>query len=93
MPYTVKMRSVYLLQYAVGHTVEGVRHLSYQNVTGPIMANSHPGSYCGQDAYNGMLVTENVVYRKRTIGTIENERECRNAELYARSTSDSAKWG
>ena len=23
------------------------------------MANSHPGSYCGQDAYNNMLVTEN----------------------------------
>ena len=22
------------------------------------MANSHPGSYCGQDAYNDMLVTE-----------------------------------
>lgn len=23
------------------------------------MANSHPGSYCGQDAYSDMLVTEN----------------------------------
>ena len=23
------------------------------------MANSHPGSYCGQDAYNDILVTEN----------------------------------
>ena len=22
------------------------------------MANSHPGSYCGQDAYNDMLITE-----------------------------------
>ena len=22
------------------------------------MANSHPGSYCGQDAYNDMFVTE-----------------------------------
>jgi len=22
------------------------------------MANSHPGSYCGQDAYSDMLVTE-----------------------------------
>lgn len=32
--------------------------MSYQKVTGPIMANSHPGSYCGQDAYNDMLVTE-----------------------------------
>lgn len=34
--------------------------LSYQKVTGPLMANSHPGSYCGQDAYNGMLVTEKM---------------------------------
>lgn len=29
---------------------------TYQNVTGPLMANSHPGSYCGQDAYQDMLV-------------------------------------
>ena len=32
--------------------------MSYQKVTGPLMANSHPGSYCGQDAYSDMLVTE-----------------------------------
>lgn len=32
--------------------------MTYQKVTGPLMANSHPGSYCGQDAYNDMLVTE-----------------------------------
>lgn len=29
---------------------------TYQEVTGPIMANSHPGSYTGQDAYNDMLI-------------------------------------
>ena len=29
---------------------------TYQKVTGPLMANSHPGSYCGQDAYTDMLV-------------------------------------
>lgn len=29
---------------------------TYQNVTGPLMANSHPGSYTGQDAYNDMLI-------------------------------------
>ena len=29
---------------------------TYQDVTGPLMANSHPGSYTGQDAYNDMLV-------------------------------------
>ena len=30
---------------------------SYQKVTGPLMANSHPGSYCGQDAYSDMLIS------------------------------------
>jgi DNA (cytosine-5)-methyltransferase 1 len=28
----------------------------YQNATGPLMANSHPGSYTGQDAYKDMFV-------------------------------------
>lgn len=32
--------------------------MSYQKVTGSLMANSHPGSYCGQDAYNDVLITE-----------------------------------
>ena len=31
--------------------------VTYQKVTGPLMANSHPGSYCGQDAYSDMLIT------------------------------------
>jgi len=31
---------------------------SYQDITGPLMANSHPGSYSGQDAYSDMLVTQ-----------------------------------
>ena len=31
---------------------------TYQKTTGPLMANSHPGSYSGQDAYTDMLVTE-----------------------------------
>ena len=29
---------------------------TYQDVTGPLMANSHPGSYTGQDAFSDMLV-------------------------------------
>lgn len=29
---------------------------TYQKATGPLMANSHPGSYTGQDAYTDMLV-------------------------------------
>lgn len=32
--------------------------MTYQKVSGPLMANSHPGSYCGQDAYSDMFVTE-----------------------------------
>lgn len=31
--------------------------LTYQKITGPLMANSHPGSYTGQDAHSDMLVT------------------------------------
>ena len=29
---------------------------TYQKTTGPLMANSHPGSYTGQDAFSDMLV-------------------------------------
>ena len=29
---------------------------TYQKVTGPLMANTHPGSYTGQDAFSDMLV-------------------------------------
>ena len=31
----------------------------YPQKVGTIMANTHPGSYCGQDAYNDMF----IVYR------------------------------
>ena len=39
--------------------------MSYQEKTGPLMANSHPGSYCGQDAYNDMLITDPQRERER----------------------------
>ena len=42
--------------------------MSYQKITGPLMANSHPGSYCGQDAYNDMLVTEDGLFHRRRAG-------------------------
>lgn len=39
---------------------------TYQEVTGPLMANSHPGSYTGQDAYSDMLVAQGYsVFRKK----------------------------
>ena len=40
------------------------KDMTYQKKTGPLMANSHPGSYSGQDAYNDMFVTEKVEKRK-----------------------------
>ena len=43
--------------------------MSYQDRTGALMANSHPGSYCGQDAYSDMLITEK---RGKTDGRAEN---------------------
>ncbi len=45
---------------------------SYQKVTGPLMANSHPGSYCGQDAYSDMLITP-IPYHKDVTAV-----DCRN---------------
>lgn len=39
------------------HGGHGNNVITYQKVTGPLMANSHPGSYTGQDAYSDMLVT------------------------------------
>lgn len=33
---------------------------TYQKVTGSLCANSHPGSYTGQDVYNDMLVTHTL---------------------------------
>ena len=46
---------------------------TYQKVTGPLMANSHPGSYTGQDAYNDMFVVgkENIRYIVRRLTPTE----------------------
>lgn len=47
----------------------------YQKVTGPLMANSHPGSYSGQDAYSDMLVVEKerpIVFDKEVYNSGEN---------------------
>jgi len=53
------------------------------------MANSHPGSYCGQDAYNDMLVADNgMVHRKWASSSVVSEREGRCAELYGRSAEN-----
>lgn len=38
------------------NTIDRPAVATYQKVTGPLMANSHPGSYTGQDAYTDMLI-------------------------------------
>lgn len=43
-------------QQQVGEGKLIVEPCPYQNATGPLMANSHPGSYTGQDAYTDMFV-------------------------------------
>lgn len=50
--------------------------VSYQQVTGPLMANSHPGSYTGQDAQNDMLVAgvQDQHYIVRRLTPLECER-------------------
>lgn len=64
--------------------------MSYQTRTGPLMANSHPGSYCGQDAYNDMFVTEktDVVRREWADASSSTSEQNRSLELHARSTND-----
>lgn len=39
---------------------------TYQKVTGPLMANTHPGSYTGQDAFSDMLVATEYIVRRLT---------------------------
>lgn len=59
------------------------------------MANSHPGSYCGQDAYSDMFVTEdkNVLHRKWPSGSTEDEQAGGCVELYARSAGNTYRGG
>lgn len=55
------------------------------------MANSHPGSYCGQDAYTDMFVTEKkneILHRERSVRPVESVCDGRSIELYARSTGN-----
>lgn len=47
---------------------------TYQSVTGPLMANSHPGSYTGQDAYNDMLIAHSLKAIVRRLTPLECER-------------------
>ena len=75
---------------------------TYQQVTGPLMANSHPGSYSGQDAYTDMFVSSQ--YRVRRLTPLEAERlqgfpdgwtdvpDYTDAKGKKKTTSDSARY-
>lgn len=52
-------------------TPHAVAFQTYQKCTGPLMANSHPGSYTGQDAFNDMLVAG--AYTLKIGGDVENQ--------------------
>lgn len=66
--------------------------MTYQKKTGTLTANSHPGSYCGQDAYNDMFVTEvtseDILHRQRAGASAVSEPESRFAQLHARQAAD-----
>ena len=70
--------------------------MSYQTATGPLMANSHPGSYCGQDAYSDMLVTENesiFVSKNRRVQGVRQRIDSIGKAIQRCHRPDSEKWG
>lgn len=70
----------------VAHTLNSVdRHAvcyadTYQKTTGPLMANSHPGSYSGQDAYTDMFVVGKVAAEE--VHGVDRRNMTENPELY-----------
>lgn len=65
---------------------------TYQKVTGALMANSHPGSYTGQDAYNDMLIAHtlkakaNMDFREDSDTLVISEIESWNVKRVRRLT-------
>lgn len=59
---------------------------TYQEVTGPLMANSHPGSYTGQDAYSDMLATKQNTVRRLT------PLECERLQGYPDGWTNIGEW-
>lgn len=64
---------------------------TYQNVTGPLMANSHPGSYCGQDAYSDMLITGGNEMNHSTVRRL-TPLECERLQGYPDGWTDIGEW-
>lgn len=65
--------------------------MTYQKVTGSLMANSHPGSYCGQDAYNDMFVTEKR-YEMKTVVRRLTPTECERLQGFPDGWTDIGEW-
>ena len=63
--------------------------MSYQQKTGPLMANSHPGSYCGQDAYSDMFVTEDEM---ETVVRRLTPLECERLQGFPDGWTDIGAW-
>lgn len=59
---------------------------TYQTVTGPLMANSHPGSYTGQDAYQHMMPVQRNVVRRLT------PLECERLQGFPDGWTDIGEW-
>ena len=66
----------------------------YPKITGSLCANSHPGSYTGQDAFNDMLPVmeregnDNVLCRERSVAQCDNAGDIKCPGLYARSANN-----
>ena len=61
----------------------------FPKITGTLCANSHPGSYTGQDAFNDMFPVyrrsdEMVLLRERSIRNDRTVPDIEHAGLYAR---------
>ena len=65
---------------------------TYQQVTGPLMANSHPGSYTGQYAYSDMLVAGPVAVQVRYIVRRLTPLECERLQGFPDGWTDIGEW-
>lgn len=69
-----------------------VEQETYQEVTGPLMANSHPGSYSGQDAYTDMFVANSMRVRRLTPLECERLQGYQDGWTDIPGASDSARY-
>lgn len=66
--------------------------MSYQQITGSLMANTHPGSFCGQDAYNDMFVTEKEDTSMKTIVRRLTPLECERLQGFPDGWTNIGEW-